>query len=59
MLEICVLSTLQELYFRGYRASVLFEGVDTYVGDQEQKRTLFATLFPFWGQALDWQALTQ
>ena len=57
MLEICVISTLQELYFRGYRAKVLFEGVDTYAGSLEQKQVLFATLFPFWGQATYWQDL--
>jgi nicotinamidase-related amidase len=57
MLEICVLSTLQELYYRGYRAKVLFEGVDTYAGDVEHKRLLFATLFPFWGQAIFWHDL--
>ncbi len=57
MLEICVLATLQELYHRGYRAKVLFEGVDTYAGSVEQKQVLFETLFPFWGQALDWRAL--
>ncbi len=30
MLEICVVSTLQELKYRGYRVKVLSEGVDTY-----------------------------
>ena len=54
MLEICVLSTLQELYYRGYRVKVLFEGVDTYLGNVEQKRLLFEMLFPFWGQAIFW-----
>lgn len=57
VLEICVLSTVQELAYRGYRAKVLFEGVDTYTGDSEQKRLLFATLFPFWGAGIDWQTL--
>jgi nicotinamidase-related amidase len=56
-LEICVLSTIQELYYRGYRAKVLFEGVDTYSGNEEQKRLLFGTLFPFWGQAISWHKL--
>lgn len=55
MLEICVLSTLQELKYRGYRVKVLVEGVDTYAGTVEQKHLLFATLFPFWGQAISWQ----
>ena len=54
MLEIYVLSTFQELKYRGYRAKVLFEGVDTYSGEHEQKQVLFETLFPFWGQAISW-----
>ena len=57
MLEICVLGTLQELKYRGYRAKVLFEGVDTYSGEHEQKHLLFSILFPFWGQAISWQEL--
>jgi nicotinamidase-related amidase len=55
MFEICVLSTLQELKYRGYRAKVLVEGVDTYSGDREQKQVLCETLFPFWGQAVTWE----
>jgi nicotinamidase-related amidase len=55
MLEICVLSTLQELKYRGYRAQVLFEGVDTFSGGVAQKQVLFETLFPFWGQGVRWQ----
>jgi nicotinamidase-related amidase len=57
MLEICVLSTLQELKYRGYRVKVLAEGVDTYAGTLEQKHMLLATLFPFWGQAISWREL--
>lgn len=57
VLEICVLSTLQELHHRGYRAKVLFEGVDTYSGNLEQKKVLFETLFPFWGTPIYWDEL--
>jgi nicotinamidase-related amidase len=57
MLEICVLATLQELHHRGYRAKVLFEGVDTYSSSTQQKQLLFEILFPFWGQALYWQEI--
>ena len=57
MLEICVLSTLQELKYRGYRVKVLVEGVDTYAGMVDQKHLLFATLFPFWGQAISWREM--
>lgn len=54
MLEICVFSTLQELHYRGYQTKVLFEGVDTYSGDEAHKRVFFDTLFPFWGSAIAW-----
>lgn len=54
ILEICVISTLQELRYRGYDVKLLFEGVDTYSGNLEQKRVLFETLFPFWGQPIFW-----
>jgi nicotinamidase-related amidase len=57
MLEICVLCTLQELRYRGYQARVLFKGVDTYAGAEKQKRLLFETLFPFWGQPIYGQAI--
>lgn len=56
-LEICVISTLQELHHRGYHVKVLFEGVDTYSGNLEQKRVLFDTLFPFWGQPISWSEI--
>lgn len=58
MLEVCVLSTLQELTFRGYHPSVLLEGVDTYSGDQAEKQDLANALFPFWGTAIRWQQLS-
>lgn len=57
MLEICVLSTLQELKYRGYEVKVLVEGVDTYSGNAEQKRLFLETLFPFWGQSISWHEL--
>ena len=57
MLEICVLSTLQELHHRGYHVKVLFEGVDTYSGSTEQKQILFDALFPFWGEAIYWHQM--
>lgn len=56
-LEVCVLSTLQELKYRGYQVKVLHEGVDTYSGGVEQKQLLFETLFPFWGEAFSWAQL--
>ncbi|HVX42362.1 MAG TPA: isochorismatase family protein, partial [Mycobacteriales bacterium] len=57
VLEVCVLSTVQELHYRGYRPRVLLEGVDTGSGDQAQKRALFDALFPFWGEPVRWDEL--
>ena len=57
MLGVCVLSTLQELTFRGYRPSVLVEGVDTHSGDEVEKQQLMNSLFPFWGTPVHWQQL--
>jgi len=59
MLEVCVLSTLQELSLRGYQPHVLLEGVDTVTGDQDQKQELFNALFPFWGTAINWDELLE
>ncbi len=58
MLEVCVLSTLQELTYRGYRPKILFEGVDTGSGDIEQKKLLFDALFPFWATPIHWNELS-
>jgi nicotinamidase-related amidase len=54
VLEVCVLATLIELRLRGYPATVLVEGVDTYDGDQRRKRDFLDTLAPFWGRPLTW-----
>ena len=54
VLEVCVLATLIELRLRGYPATVLVEGVDTYDGDQRRKRDFLETLATFWGQPLTW-----
>jgi nicotinamidase-related amidase len=59
VLEVCVLSTLQELKLRGYQVKVLFEGVDTYSGNVEQKQLLFETLFPFWGEGVSWTEMKE
>lgn len=56
-IDCCVLSVLEELRYRGYRASVLNEGVDTYSGDPEEKEFLLKRVVPYWGQAVDWEQL--
>lgn len=58
-LEICVLCTMQELKFRGYSVRILFEGVDTYSGELQQKQHFLETLFPYWGQTVRWEDFQQ
>lgn len=59
MLEVCVLSTLQELSVRGYRPQVLLEGIDTFTGNLQQKQALSDALCPFWGTAIHWDELLE
>ncbi len=54
VLEVCVLATLIEIKLRGYPATVLVEGVDTYDGDPRRKLQLLDTLAGFWGSPLTW-----
>src|ERR1700733_14181428 len=39
-LDRCVLCTVQELYMRGYRTSILEEATDPYSGDQSEKEAM-------------------
>jgi nicotinamidase-related amidase len=55
--DCCVLSVLEELRYRGYQASVLIEGVDTYSGDADEKDLLLKKVVPYWGKAVSWEAL--
>lgn len=57
MLEVCVLSTIQELFYRGYRPHVLLDGVDTFAGTPQQKQQLADGLFPFWATPVTWAKL--
>jgi nicotinamidase-related amidase len=57
-IDCCVLSALEELRYRGYQASVLIEGVDTYSGDAEEKDFLLSRVVPYWGKALSWEQLS-
>jgi nicotinamidase-related amidase len=58
-LEICVLCTIQELKYRGYSVSVLYEGVDMYTGNSQQKKLFLESLTPYWGQVVRWEVLQQ
>ena len=54
-LDCCVLCTAQELYFRGYKARYLLEGVDTYNGAEDEKRQMCTTPLPMWGKPISWK----
>lgn len=56
-IDCCVLSVLEELRYRGYQASVLYEGVDTYSGASQEKDFLIEKVVPYWGKALSWDEL--
>ncbi len=53
-LDCCVLCTAQELSYRAYKVRFLYEGVDTFSGNEEDKRWLLKTLLPNWGQSISW-----
>ena len=56
--DCCVLSTVQELRWRGYRVQVLMEGTDVRSGDQdERERFLSRPPFTFWGEVVRWEDL--
>jgi nicotinamidase-related amidase len=56
-IDCCVLSALEELRYRGYQASVLYEGVDTYSGEAEEKDFLMKKVVPYWGKAVGWEEI--
>jgi nicotinamidase-related amidase len=58
-LDCCVLSTAQELYYRGYRTFFLEEAVDTYNGTKEEKDFLFKTPLSMWGRPINWNNLLE
>lgn len=56
--ECCVLSTLQELRWRGYAPLVLKEGVDHYGGQTDAKENVFELLKDtHWGKTIVWEEL--
>ena len=56
-LDCCVLCTAQELKFRGYKVSVLVEGVDTYSGNLNDKNAVLKQPFSNWGKPIKWRSL--
>ncbi|MBN1390898.1 MAG: cysteine hydrolase family protein [Candidatus Thermoplasmatota archaeon] len=56
--DCCVLSTVQELRWRGYDVHVLSEATDVRSADQDEKRRFLSTApFIFWGRTVGWEEL--
>lgn len=56
-IDCCVLSTLQELSWRGYYPMVLKEGVDHYSGKIEDRDKILETPVPNWAEVITWEEL--
>lgn len=56
-IDCCVLSTLQELSWRGYYPAVLKEGVDHYSGKLEGKKAVLEFVASNWAEVISWEAL--
>jgi hypothetical protein len=56
-LECCVFTTIQELYFRGYKIYVLSEAVECTDGTQDSKHFFFDKILPLWGEVVHWEDL--
>ncbi len=57
--DCCVLSTAQELSWRGYEPLVLKEGVDHFNGTADDKEKVLATTLCNWAEPVTWEELKQ
>ena len=56
-IDCCVLSTLQELNWRGYYPKVLYEAVDHYKATQEAKDKVLESAVTNWADVIHWEDL--
>lgn len=56
-IDCCVLSTLQELNWRGYYPLVLREGVDHYSGTKADKEAILKSPISNWAEVIGWEDL--
>ncbi|MDP2641997.1 MAG: hypothetical protein Q8P21_01760 [bacterium] len=56
-IDCCVLSTLQELNWRGYYPQVIKEGVDHYLATEEAKEAVLKTPIPNWADVVMWEEI--
>lgn len=58
--DCCVLSTAQELAWRGYKVRILAEAVDTYSGDEDEKSHLLLNPpLTNWAESISWKKLKE
>ncbi|MBI3633661.1 MAG: hypothetical protein HY226_05210 [Candidatus Vogelbacteria bacterium] len=58
-IDCCVLATLQEFSWRGYKPLVLYEGVDHYDGTESSKDAILKSPVPNWGDIITWSGLME
>ena len=58
-IDCCVLSTLQELSWRVYYPSVLYEAVDHYSGRSEDKEMVLKSTATNWAKIIHWKDLEE
>ncbi|HEY4515596.1 MAG TPA: hypothetical protein VJH67_00175 [Candidatus Paceibacterota bacterium] len=58
-IDCCVLSTLQELNWRGYYTKVIYEGVDHYLATEEAKESVLKTPIPNWAEVVHWDEIKE
>jgi nicotinamidase-related amidase len=56
-LDCCVLSTLQELNWRGYYPKVLYEATDHYMATEEAKNKVIESAVTNWADVIYWDQL--
>lgn len=56
-IDCCVLSTAQELNWRGYYPIIVREAVDHYSGDQQKKNQVLETPVSNWAKVISWNEI--
>lgn len=56
-IDCCVMSTAQELNWRGYHPIIIKEAVDHYSGDQDKKNQVLETPVSNWAKVIGWDSI--
>ncbi len=57
--DCCVLSVVQELFWRGYQSFILREGVDAPSGKAEDRDIVLKTTASNWAKTIEWKDLKE